>query len=125
MTDRGNHSSLQIAKVLFDFVNNDALPGTGIDSDDFWSAFSKIIHDLAPVNRELLSKRDAIQEKLDNWHKANPQADFASYKDYLLEIGYLLSEGDDFHVYPENVDEEIATIASPQLVVHINNARFS
>lgn len=125
MTDRINHSGLQIAKVLFDFVNNEALPGTGISSDLFWSNFSKVIEELSPVNRNLLAKRDTFQEKMDAWHKENPKSDFTAYKSFLLAIGYLLPEGEDFQVNPENVDEEIASIAGPQLVVPINNARFS
>lgn len=125
MTDRVNHSGLQIAKVLFDFVNQEALPGTGIERDQFWSSFADIINNLAPVNRELLAKRDAFQEKIDAWHKANPKADFESYKKFLLDVNYLLPEGEDFLVNPTAVDEEIATIAGPQLVVPINNARFS
>src|SRR5690606_3849780 len=125
MTDRVNHSGLQIAKVLFDFVNHEALPGTGIERDQFWSSFADIINNLAPVNRELLAKRDAFQEKIDAWHKANPKADFESYKKFLLDINYLLPEGEDFLVNPTAVDEEIANIAGPQLVVPINNARFS
>jgi len=125
MNDRVNHSGLQIAPILFDFIEKEALPGTGIELDQFWSSFSNIINELAPVNRELLAKRDTFQETLDSWHKANPKADFATYKAYLLEIGYLLEEGEDFQIAPENIDDEIATIAGPQLVVPINNARFS
>jgi len=125
MSERLNHSGLQIARVLYDFVEQEALPGTGITLDHFWSSFAKIINDLAPLNRELLAKRDAFQNKIDQWHKTNPQADFASYKNFLLEIGYLVKEGADFQVSPTNIDEEIAVIAGPQLVVPINNARFS
>jgi malate synthase len=125
MSDRISHSGLQIATELFNFIENEALPETGIALDQFWSSFSKIINDLAPVNRDLLAKREDFQAKLDEWHKENPDADFNSYKSYLLEIDYLLPEGEDFEVSPENVDDEIASIAGPQLVVPINNARFS
>ena len=125
MSERVNHSGLQISKVLYNFVEQEALSGTGISLEHFWSSFAKIIHDLAPVNRELLAKRDTFQNKIDSWHQANPQADFTSYKNFLLEIGYLLKEGADFEISPSKVDEEIALIAGPQLVVPINNARFS
>ncbi len=125
MSERISHSGLQIEKILFDFIEQEAIPGTGIELDQFWSGFSNIVNDLAPVNRDLLAKRDQFQETLDAWHKANPNADFETYKAYLLEIGYLLPEGEDFEVAPENIDDEIANIAGPQLVVPINNARFS
>jgi malate synthase len=125
MSNRINHSGLQIEKILYDFVNEQALPGTGIEQEQFWSGFATLINELAPVNRDLLAKRDDFQKKIDEWHKANPNADFDTYKSLLFEIGYLLPEGEDFAVNPENIDEEIANIAGPQLVVPINNARFS
>ncbi len=125
MSERISHSGLHIEKILFDFINEEAISGTGISVEYFWKSFSDIIHDLAPVNKALLAKRDDFQQKLDQWHREHKDASFESYKNYLLEIGYLLVEGDDFQVNPENVDDEIAKIAGPQLVVPINNARFS
>ncbi len=125
MSARVQHSGLQIEKILFDFVNQEALPGTGIETETFWEGFADLVKELAPINRALLSKRDSIQEQIDHWHKSNPDADFDTYKKFLLDIGYLLPEGNDFSIQPENVDEEIALIAGPQLVVPINNARFS
>jgi malate synthase len=127
MTDRVQVGGLQVAKVLFDFVNNEAIPGTGVSAEQFWSGADKVIHDLAPKNRVLLAKRDAIQAQIDGWHQARAgQAhDAAAYKAFLQEIGYLLPEPADFSITTENVDEEIATMAGPQLVVPVMNARFA
>lgn len=125
MSERITHSGLQIAQQLYDFIEREALPGTGITVDQFWKGFAGIVNELGPVNRDLLAKRDDFQAKLDAWHKANPDADFETYKHYLLEIGYLLPEGEDFEINPANIDDEIATVAGPQLVVPINNARFA
>ena len=127
MTDRVNVGGLQVAKVLFDFVNNEAIPGTGVTAEQFWAGAAAVIHDLAPKNRALLAKRDAIQAQIDGWHQARAgQAhDAAAYKAFLQEIGYLLPEPADFSITTENVDEEIATMAGPQLVVPVMNARFA
>ena len=127
MTERVQIGGLQVAKVLFDFVNNEAIPGTGVNADAFWAGAASVIHDLAPKNRALLAKRDELQAKIDAWHQARAgQAhDAAAYKAFLQEIGYLLPEPEDFKVTTENVDEEIATMAGPQLVVPIMNARFA
>src|SRR5690606_40553944 len=113
------------AKVLYDFVNNEAMPGTGVDSAHFWAQAEAIINDLAPRNRALLAKRDDIQAKMDAWYLANKgkPIDMAAYKQFLTEIGYLLPEGEDFQVTVDNVDPEIALMAGPQLVVTGNNAR--
>ncbi|MEO0920513.1 MAG: malate synthase G, partial [Pseudomonadota bacterium] len=103
-----------------------AMAGTGVDADDFWRAFSEIVHDLAPKNKALLEKRESLQAQLDDWHKANGMPnDMEAYKAFLKEVGYLVEEGPDFSVQTENVDAEIATIAGPQLVVPIMNARFA
>jgi len=101
--------------------------GTGIDSDAFWQSFESILNELAPQNKALLEKRDAIQAKMDDWYKDNagPIQDMAAYKAFLTEIGYLVPEGDAFSINTSNVDDEIATIAGPQLVVPVNNARFA
>ncbi|WAC45681.1 malate synthase G [Pseudomonas sp. SL4(2022)] len=127
MTERVQVGSLQVAKVLFDFVNNEAIPGTGIAAETFWAGAEAVINDLAPKNRALLAKRDAIQAQIDGWHQARAgQAhDAAAYKAFLEEIGYLLPEPADFHVTTQNVDEEIARLAGPQLVVPVMNARFA
>jgi len=118
---------LTIDKDLYDFITDEAMPGTGIKPVDFWPAFSKIVHDLAPRNRELLAKRDDIQEKLDAWYREHREAGYEmpEYKAFLEEIGYLVPEGGAFSVTTENVDPEIAEVAGPQLVVPIMNARFA
>jgi len=127
MIERITHSGLQIAKPLFDLVAEEIIPGTGIESDAFWQSFSGIVADLSPKNTALLEKRDQLQARIDAWHlsqkgkKHDPQA----YKDFLQEIGYLVPEGPDFTITTENVDPEIATIAGPQLVVPVNNARYA
>ena len=126
MTDRIEIAGLRIAPELHDFVADEALPGTGVDARAFWEGFSAIVHDLAPKNRALLEKRDAIQEKMDAWYRDNgAPVDMAAYKAFLKEIGYLVPEGPAFSVATENVDPEIATIAGPQLVVPVMNARYA
>lgn len=126
MTDRIQLGSLQVSTLLHHFVNQQALPGTGVEPAAFWAGLEQIVNDLAPRNRELLAKRDALQAKIDAWHVANKhQFDFAKYKTFLQEIGYLLPEGADFSISTENVDSEIATTAGPQLVVPVMNARFA
>jgi malate synthase len=125
MTERIQHGSLAIDRELYDFVNNEAIPGSGVDAAAFWSAFEQIIADLTPKNRALLARRDELQAQIDAWHRAHPKAPFADYKAFLTEIGYLQPEGADFAVTTENVDEEIATLAGPQLVVPVKNARYA
>ena len=126
MTDRIEIDGLRIARELHDFVLAEAVPGTGLDPASVWPAFSAIVHDLAPRNRELLKKRDELQERIDAWHRAHgAPTDLVAYKDYLRRIGYLLPEGPDFAVETTNVDPEIATIAGPQLVVPVMNARYA
>ncbi|WP_019925745.1 malate synthase G [Nocardia sp. BMG111209] len=127
MTERIQVGGLQVASVLHDFVENHALPGTGVDSAAFWAGAEAIITELAPRNRALLAERDAIQGKLDAWHAENPGTgyDKAAYKKFLVEIGYLTEEPADFAIGTQNVDDEIATTAGPQLVVPVMNARFA
>ncbi|MCF8571808.1 malate synthase G [Gordonia sp. HY002] len=125
MSNRVTVNGLQVAEVLYDFVNNKALPGTGVDADKFWAGAAAVINDLAPRNRELLAVRDGFQTKLDAWHRDHKDADFAEYKAYLTEIGYLVPEPDDFEITTTNVDDEITTVPGPQLVVPILNARFA
>ncbi|GLR50690.1 malate synthase G [Shinella yambaruensis] len=119
-------AGLSIDRDLYDFIVTEALPGTGVDAARFFDEFSAIVHDLAPENRALLAKRDALQEKIDAWYRANgAPADMAAYEAFLREIGYLLPEGDDFKVTTDNVDPEIASLAGPQLVVPVMNARYA
>ena len=127
MTERVQVGGLQVAKALYDFVNNEAIPGTGIAAEKFWAGAAAVIKDLAPKNRALLAKRDELQAQIDAWHQARQgQAhDAAAYKAFLQEIGYLLPEPEDFHATTTNVDEEIARLAGPQLVVPVMNARFA
>ncbi|MEX1664482.1 malate synthase G [Zhongshania arctica] len=123
---RVQHSGLQIADVLYRLVNDEVAPGTGISPDTFWAAMADILKDLAPKNRELLQKREQIQAQIDDWHRAHAgKFDAAAYKAFLQDINYLLPEPADFSVATENVDEEIATLAGPQLVVPVMNARYA
>ncbi len=127
MTERVQVGGLQVAKVLYDFVNNEAIPGTGLTAEQFWEGATQVLKDLAPKNRALLEKRDALQAQIDEWHLArNGQAhDAEAYKAFLQEIGYLLPEAADFQASTQNVDDEIARMAGPQLVVPVTNARFA
>ena len=119
--------NLSVERSLVDFIENLALPGTGISEDKFWHGLSSLVEQLTPENRELLIKREELQSKIDSWHKArrNVPHDHEAYKSYLKEIGYLVEEGENFFVETENVDPEISTIAGPQLVVPSTNARYA
>ncbi|ERS10814.1 malate synthase [Alcanivorax sp. PN-3] len=127
MTDRIKKGGLEIAAELHDLVVNEVAPGTGVDVEHFWAQLEQIVADLAPRNKALLAKRDEIQQKIDGWHleRKGKQIDLPEYKRFLTELGYLLPEGDDFKVATQNVDDEIAHIAGPQLVVPVKNARFA
>jgi malate synthase len=127
MTDRIQRGGLRIAPVLSTLLEDDIAPGTGVTPEQFWQALEAIVDDLAPRNRALLNTRDELQSKIDAWHRANPGADYdrTAYKAFLLEIGYLLPEGGDFAITTENVDAEVATLAGPQLVVPVMNARYA
>ncbi|WP_332764741.1 malate synthase G [Pseudomonas koreensis] len=127
MTEHVQVGGLQVAKVLFDFVNNEAIPGTGLTAEQFWEGADKVIHDLAPKNKALLAKRDDFQARIDAWHQqhAGQAHDTVAYKAFLQEIGYLLPEAADFQATTQNVDDEIARTAGPQLVVPVMNARFA
>src|SRR5258708_39004869 len=118
---------LAIDKVLYDFVNREAIPGTGVQAGPFWSGLSALVRALAPRNAELLLRRDELQSKIDAWHRQNPGAAFdrARHKEYLLEIGYLVPEKQPFAVDTAAVDPEIAHIAGPQLVVPVSNPRYA
>ncbi len=127
MTDRITLGNLQIARVLHDFIAREALPGTGVSEAQFWSGFEKVVLEFAPKNRALRAVRDQLQAKIDGWHKAHKgkPVDMAAYKAFLTEIGYLVPEGPDFKVDTTNVDREITTLAGPQLVVPVMNARYA
>ncbi len=127
MTERIQLAGLQIARPLYDLVRDEIAPGTGISADRAWQGFADLVRELTPRNRALLARRDELQARIDAWHlerKGRPH-DAAAYKQYLYDIGYLLPEGDDFSIGTENVDDEIARIAGPQLVVPVNNARYA
>ena len=127
MGDRISAGGLQIAKPLYDFIQNEALPGSGVNANAFWDSLGALIHDLAPKNRALLAKRDNLQKQIDDWHKARrgQPHDHNAYVKFLSEIGYLVPEGADFSIDTPDVDDEIATIAGPQLVVPVMNARYA
>ncbi|MCQ3033949.1 malate synthase G [Pseudomonas syringae] len=127
MTEHVQVGGLQVAKVLYDFVNNEALPGTGLDVAGFWMGADQLINELAPKNKALLAKRDDLQAQIDAWHQshAGQAHDASAYKAFLEQIGYLLPEVADFQITTQNVDEEIARMAGPQLVVPVMNARFA
>lgn len=116
---------LKIHEALFDFVNDELLPGTGVEPMDFWAGFDRTVHLLAPRNQALLARRDYLQQQIDQWHQQNQNFDAAAYREFLRTIGYLLPTGEAFQITTENVDEEIATLAGPQLVVPVMNARFA
>ncbi|HEY5790233.1 MAG TPA: malate synthase G [Gammaproteobacteria bacterium] len=126
MTERVTVGGLQIAKPLHQLIAG-AAPGTGVEPAAFWSALETLVSDLGPKNRALLERRDALQAQIDAWHleRRGQPHDAAAYKAFLQQIGYLVPEGDDFAVSTANVDPEIATIAGPQLVVPVSNARFA
>jgi malate synthase len=120
-------NGLKISLVLFDFINNEVLPGTNIKSDDFWNKFEKVVHELSPINKNLLKKREIIQKKIDEWHKNNKGQDLdkKKYLTFLKSISYITEEKENFKIETSNVDEEIASLAGPQLVVPVDNARYA
>ena len=127
MTDRVQIGGIAVAPEFHAFVNDEALPGTGVAPDTFWAALDNIVHEFGPRNRDLLAVRDTLQRQLDDWHRQrrgqtiNP----AEYEAFLHAIGYLHPEGPDFQVTTDNVDQEISTVAGPQLVVPVSNARYA
>ena len=124
---REDRFGLQVDSQLAEFLETEALPGTGVDADRFWKGFSDLVHDMAPINRELLATTAYMQSQIDAWHIAHREKDFDfdEYKAFLTGIGYLVPEHTPFHVETENVDPEIAEVAGPQLVVPITNARYA
>ena len=118
---------LQIKSVLFEFINKEAIPGTNIKSDDFWNKFSNVVHELAPINKSLIEKREIIQKKIDEWHKNNKDSVINKkvYTDFLKSSSYISEEKEDFKIETSDVDSEISSIAGPQLVVPVDNARYA
>jgi len=127
MSERIEKFGLQVARSLYDMIEQEALPGTGVDSDRFWKGLSDLVHAKGAKNRALLARRDALQARIDAWHRerrGRPH-DQAAYTAFLHEIGYIAPVGPDFQVQTENVDPEIASIPGPQLVVPVMNARYA
>jgi malate synthase len=127
MTDRVTVGNLRVAQVLYDFINNEALPGTDIDPDSFWAGVDKVVTDLGPRNQDLLARRDELQAQIDKWHRQRviEPIDAEAYKQFLVDIGYLQPEPGNFTITTSGVDDEITTTAGPQLVVPVLNARFA
>ena len=127
MSNYVERAELKVADALAQFIEGQALPGTGVASADFWAGFSALVHDLGPKNRALLAERAAIQARIDDWHVAHRSAAHAApaYRAFQEEIGYLVPEGPDFDIETANVDPEIASTPGAQLVVPIMNARFA
>ena len=127
MTKRVQRSGLQVAKILDDLVANQILPGTGVGTDSFWRSFAEILNDLTPRNKALLAEREEMQCKIDDWHRER-QGQFINadeYRSFLADIGYLVPEGENFTISTTNVDDEVAVMAGPQLVVPVMNARYA
>ena len=120
-------NGLKISLKLFDFINNEAIPGTGIKIEEFWSNFEKTVHELAPINKNLIEKRENIQNKINDWHKQNAGKELnkKEYTKFLKSISYIVEEKDDFSIETDKVDAEISSIAGPQLVVPVDNARYA
>ena len=120
-------NDLKISSTLFEFVNSEAIPGTDINSEAFWENFSKVVHEMSPINKELIEKREKIQKKIDDWHKTKKGEELNNkeYVNFLKSINYLVEEKDEFKIETSNVDTEISSIAGPQLVVPVDNARYA
>ena len=126
MTNYVEVGNLQVAEQLADFINTRVLPDSGVEQGAFWAGFDQLIHELAPENKALLARRDELQIKINDWHKENKDSfEFESYKTFLQDIGYLEPKIEDYKVATENVDEEVALQAGPQLVVPVSNARYA
>ncbi len=120
-------NGLKVSPNLLDFINNEAIPNTNIKIDDFWDKFSTVVHELTPINKDLIQKRENIQKKIDDWHKSKRDKDFnkIEYINFLKSIGYLIEEKNNFNIETNEVDKEISSIAGPQLVVPVDNARYA
>ncbi len=125
MTDRIRIGALSIDSNLHDLVKHEILPGTDVEVDQFWNGLEAIVRDLGPKTRELLNQRDILQEALNRWHQNSPEGGLDAYKAHLMQIGYLEPEGGDFRINPRQIDDEIAVISGPQLVVPVDNARYT
>ncbi|MGZ5180410.1 MAG: malate synthase G, partial [Ramlibacter sp.] len=127
MTARTSVHRLEVATELYRFIEDQVLPGTGVDSASFWKGFDAIVHDLAPKNAALLAERDRLQAEMDRWHRAHPGPvrDMAAYRKFLEQIGYLVPHPKGAKTTTANVDAELALQAGPQLVVPILNARYA
>ncbi len=127
MGKRIDKYGLKIEENLFNFINNEVLDNLNFEKESFWKNFSNFITDYAPINNSLLKKRLDLKVKIDEWHKKNKakEIDLAEYKQFLIEIGYLVPEGENFSIATTNVDKEISEICGPQLVVPITNARYA
>jgi malate synthase len=126
MVSRIDCNGLSVARELHDLVNEEIIPGSGVEAADFWAGLADIVTELGPKNRALLEKRARIQARINDWHRSHPgEIDFPAYKQFLTEIGYLVPEGDDFEITTAGTDPEIATVAGPQLVVPVSNARYA
>ncbi|NLR44015.1 malate synthase G [Priestia megaterium] len=125
MTNYKQVGNLKVAPVLYQFINEEALPGSCLSTENFWSDFEALVTELTPVNKRLLEKRDQLQAQINAWHQENPDGDFNEYKSFLTRIGYLEDKAEDFLIGTEGVDSEIAYQAGPQLVVPVNNARYA
>ncbi len=120
-------SGLKVSSTLLEFINNEVIPNTNVDIDKFWKKFSEVVHELSPINNALIQKREIIQKKIDDWHKSNKGKDFnkKEYMHFLKSIDYLIDEKNDFEIETADIDEEISSIAGPQLVVPVDNARYA
>jgi malate synthase len=126
MKDYVKTGNLQVAQILYEFIRTEALPGSGLTDEHFWTDFEALLSDLAPENKALLERRNELQSNIHAWHKAHKgNFDFVKYKSFLQEIGYLEPEVEDFEITTQGVDDEIAIQAGPQLVVPVNNARYA
>lgn len=127
ISERIKVNGLQVAKPLYEMIAREVVPGTGIEADTFWRSFAEILKEFSPLNQTLLDQRNALQIKIDDWHRQHrgQRHDAQAYKQFLYDIGYFVSEGESFQIETTGVDPEIAFIAGPQLVVPVNNARYA
>ena len=127
MTEYNLRNGLQVAQTLIQFIEQKALPGTGVSTTVFWQGLADLVNELGPKNKALLAHRSELQGKIDQWHirQRNQPHGHETYKEFLKVIGYLVQEGPDFEIKTKNVDPEIATIPGPQLVVPVTNARYA
>jgi malate synthase len=127
MADMVRSGALEVARVLYEFVNGEVLPGTGVSPEAFWSGLETLVAEISPENRRLVARRDELQARIDAWHRERQGAglDSADYEAFLRDIGYLEPEGEAFEISTDHVDPEIAVVAGPQLVVPVTNARYA